>query len=266
MADYVVDEGERDEGPNERHNDEREPLVQPNQPTYLRFRQGRQPQIAHGGWSVCTGLILRVFKVAFCSLGLWGHQKWNYIPRSLFVMIRITQASYQIAFDCRCPFFDCNNYNKTHHNKTHHDKTNDFLHTREMCFTIFSLAALLSYSIFLICFKIASTSQDSAMMSPSKSLMEDVIDRKEITLLFFAFIIIMASFLSGIVLLYISVFEGNDIQVYVIATTVVLTHWASFNTCHVFAISSFSLGRYLVKYLEGVKAYLITFILEENKL
>ena len=172
-------------------------------------------------------------------------------------------------FDCRCPFFHCNNY-ETHHNETHHNKTNDFFHTREMCFTIFSLAALLSYSIFLICFKIASTSQDSVMMSPSKSLMDDVIDRKEITLLFFAFIIIMASFLSGMVLLFIFEFKNVHHEyikhIPAIATTVVLTHWASFNTCHVFAISSFSLGKYLVKYVEGVQAYLITFILEENKI
>ena len=255
MTDEVVDEGERDEGPNER-----EPLLQPT--LYLRFRQGRQPQNA-GGWSVCSGLILLVFKVVFCSLGLWGHQKWNCIPRFLFFMICLTQVGLQISFDYSCPFFDCKYYNKTHHNMT-----SESLHTREMCFTIFCLAALLSYSFFLICL-IASTSQDSAMMSPSKSMAE-VIDRKEITLLFFVFIIIMASFLSGLgVLLFIIEFKGDHEYVKYIclmATTIVLTHWTSFNTCHVFAISSFSLGKYLVKHLEGVKAYVITFILEENKI
>ena len=253
MADEEVEEGERDEGPNER-----EPLLQP---TYLLFRQGRQPQNA-GGWSVCSGLILLVFKVVFCSLGLWGHQKWNCIPRFLFFMICLTQVGYQISFDCSCPYFDCNYY------KTH-NKTNEPLHTSEMCFTIFCLAALLSYSIFLICL-IASTSQDSAMMSPSKSMAE-VIDRQEITLLFFVFIITVASFLSGIVLILVTDFKGNiDHEyvkyIYISAITIVLTHWASFNTCNVFAISSFSLGKYLVKHLEGVKAYVITFILEENKI
>ena len=257
MTDEVVDEGERDEGPNER-----EPLLQP---TYLRFRQGRQPQNA-GGWSVCSGLILLVFKVVFCSLGLWGHQKWNYIPRFLFVIIGIIQAGYQIFSDCSCPYFDCSYY-KTHNktNESFYTKTLDY--TENMCFTIFSLAALLSYSTFLVSL-IASTSQDLAMMSPSKSMAE-VTDRKEITLLFFVFIIIMASFLSGRVLLFTIEFKGDHEYVkhiYVIATTIVLTHWTSFNTCHVFAISSFSLGKYLVKHLEGVKAYVITFILEENKI
>ena len=256
MADEVAEE---DEGLNER-----EPLVQP---TYLLFRQGRQPQNPDG-WSVCSGLILSVFKVGFCSLGLWGRQRWRYIQyilRALFVMICITHAGYQISFDCSCPFFDCNYYNKTHHQ----NKTNEFQHTRETCFTIFSLAAFFSYSIFLVCL-IASSSQDSAMMTPSKSMAE-VVDRKEITLLFFVFIIIVASFLSGIVLLFIFEFKGKVNpeyvkHIYVIATTVVLTHWASFNTCHVFAISSFSLGKYLVKHLERVRAYVIAFILEENKI
>lgn len=249
MADEVAEE---DEGLNER-----EPLVQP---TYLLFRQGRQPQNPDG-WSECSGL---VFKVFFCSLGLWGHQRCSYFLRALFVMICITQAGYQISWDCNCPYFDCNYYNKTHHNKT-----NEFLHNGDMCSTIFSLAAFLSYSIFLVCLT-ASSSQDSAMMSPSESMAE-VIDRKEITLLFFVFIIIVASFLSGIVLLFTTDFNGEvDHEyvklIYVIATTIILTHWASFNTCHVFAISSFSLGKYLVKHLERVRAYVIAFILEENKI
>ena len=111
-------------------------------------------------------------------LGLWRHQRCSYFLRALFVMICITQAGYQISWDCNCPYFDCNYYNKTHHNKT-----NEFLHTGDMCSSIFSLAAFLSYSIFLVCL-IASSSQDSAMMSPSKSMTE-VIDRKEIT--FFCF-------------------------------------------------------------------------------
>lgn len=256
MADEEVEEGERDEGPNER-----EPLLQP---TYLRFRQGRQPQNA-GGWSVCSGLILLVFKVVFCSLGLWGHQKWNYIPRFLFVIIGIIQAGYQIFSDCSCPYFDCSYY-KTHNKTNESFYTKTLISTENMCFTIFSLAALLSYSTFLVSL-IAFTSQDSAMMSPSKSMAE-VTDRKEITLLFFVFIITVASFLSGIVLIFITRFKGNvDYKYlnYISAITIVLTHWASFNTCHVFAISSFSLGKYLVKHL-GVKTYVITFILEENKI
>jgi len=99
----------------------------------------------------------------------------------------MTQAVFQISADCGCPYFDCN-YTYT---------SKEFLPTREMCFTIFSLAAYLSYSIFLVCL-IVSSNRDSSMMSPCKT-MADVVDRKEITLLFVAFIIIFASYLSGMV-------------------------------------------------------------------
>ena len=79
--------------------------------------------------------------------------------------------------------------------------------------------------------------------------MLDVDGRKEITWLFFLFIIIMALFISGIVLLFSAQFKRNHDNLksrYVIAATVVLIHWASFNTCHVFAMSSLSLGKYLL--------------------
>lgn len=259
----MADDGEEQgRGGGDGVHNESEPLIwRP----YLRFRQGRQPQNA-GGWS-CSGLILAVFKVVFCSLGLWGHQKWNYIPRVLFVMICITQAGYQISADCGCQYFDCSHYNKTHHNKTE-----EFLQTRRMCFTIFSLAAFLSYLIFLVCL-IASRSEVSSMMSPCESV-ADVVDRKEITLLFFIFIIIMASFLSGMVLLFSVQFKSNNIQdnlksAYFMAAAVVLTHWASLNTCHVFAISSLSLSKYSVLkhfFFERAKAYVIAFSLEENEI
>ena len=182
MADDGEEQGRvrEDGGPNER-----EPLLN-IQPPHSRFRQGRQSQNA-GRWTVCSGLILPVFKAFFCSLGLWGNQTWNYIPRVLFFMTCMTQAVFQISADCGCPYFDCN-YTYT---------SKEFLPTREMCFTIFSLAAYLSYSIFLVCL-IVSSNRDSSMMSPCKT-MADVVDRKEITLLFVAFIIIFASYLSGMV-------------------------------------------------------------------
>lgn len=260
----MADNGEQGCGGVDGVRSESEPLIPP---PYLLFRQGRQPQNA-GGWSVCSRLILPVFKVVFCSLGLWGHQKWNYIPRVLFVMSCLTQAGYQISVDWGCPYFDCSYFSKTHHNKTE-----EFPKTRRMCFTMFSLAAFFSYSIFLVCLT-ASRSTVSSMMSPCKS-MADVVDRKEITLLFFIFIIIMASFLSGMVLLFSVQLKSNDIQdnlksaYAVIAAAVVLTHWASFNTCHVFAISSLSLGKYSVLkhfFFERAKAYVIAFILEENEI
>lgn len=217
MADEREERGERE--PNET-----EPLLSP-----IRQDQDRQPQNV-GGCSECPGLLFPFFKVVFSSLGLWGHQKWNCIPRALFLMFGLTQAVYQISADCGCPYFDCN-YNTTQI---------DFLHTRETCFTIFSVAAYLSYSVFIACL-IAYSSENSVRM--------DVDGRKEITWLFFLFIIIMALFLSGMVLLFIARFKTNHDNLmsrYVLSATVVLIHWASFNTCHVFAMSSLSLGKYFI--------------------
>ena len=242
MAGKLEEEGGRNEGAVER-----KPLVQQQEqePAYLYFRQGRKA----GRCLVCS------VKVIFCSLGFWGDQKWNYIPRALFVMICITQAGYQISADCNCPYFDCSFYNMTHYNKTI-----EFPQTRKMCLTIFSLAAFFSYSIFLVCL-IALRSKRNAVMSPSKSI-DDVADRKEITLLFFAFFIIMALFVSGMVLLFSVQFKTDgsldnlkpayltylNATTVLFPTTVVLTHWASFNICHVFVISSLSLGKYLLKH------------------
>ena len=98
----VEEEGEDEEfydASDEVHN-ENERLVQPRPPTYLRFRQGREPQLARR----YTGLILTVFKIIFCSLGLWGHRAWNYIPRVLFVTFCASQAAIQLSSDIRRPF------------------------------------------------------------------------------------------------------------------------------------------------------------------
>lgn len=183
---------EREEG-GLRETSETEPLL-----SRIRQDQDRQPQNV-GGCSKCSGLLFPFFKVVFSSLGLWGHQKWKYIPRALFFIFGLTQAVYQIFVDYGCPYFDCK-YNTT-------QQKIDFRPTRETCFTIFSVAASLSYSVFIACL-IAYGSEDSVSMSPSKSML-DVDSRKEITWLFFLFIIIMALFLSGMVLLFIAQFKRN---------------------------------------------------------
>lgn len=235
----MADEGREEglDGGDEIHN-ERERLVEPEPQTYLHFRQGREPQLA----SRYTGLILAVFKITFCSLGLWGHRAWNYVPRALFVIICAAQAANQVSTDIKCPYFDCSFYQKF--NQT---QLQEFLQTRETCFTLFSLAALLSYVIFLGCF-IASRRKDSALVSPSLSMTEDV-DRMEIVLLFLGFVVIVASFSSAIVLFFNCQSKMNLIQDKLIIATAILiflAHWASVNTCHVFAISSLTLGKFNV--------------------
>ena len=221
------------DGRDEVHN-ENERLVQPRPPTYLHFRQGREQQLARR----YTGLILTVFKIIFCLLGLWGHRAWNYIPRVLFVTICAAQAAYQFSSDFGCLFFDCSQ-----------KQPQEFLQTRQICYTVFSLAALLSYVIFLGCL-IVSRRKDSALVSPSLSMTEDV-DRTGVVLLFVCFLVHVAS--SAIVLSLDFIFKTYPIQANlqltnIIATSavIVLVHSAAINTCHVFAISSLTLGKFNV--------------------
>lgn len=225
-----MEEGRIDE-PDELQ-DEREPLLRPKPPTYLHFRLGREPQQA----SRCTRFILSVFKVTFCSLGLWGHQAWNYIPRIAFSAISLFQTVLWLSEDIGCPGFDCSfnqHFNVTPHKDDRIGRT---------CYTIFSLAALLSYVVFIGCFLIARR-KDSATVSPSES-MEDI-QRTDIVLLFLAFVFVMVSFSASLALYYIKP-STIHIKVEEVATAVAfVAHWASANTCHVFAVSSFALGKLL---------------------
>ena len=156
------------------------------------------------------------------------------------------KAVIQFSFDIGCPYFGFLQ-------KVNQTQLQEFLKTRDMCFSVFSLAALLSYAIFLLCV-IVSKRKDSALVSPSLSLAEDV-DRTEIVLLFLASVVIVASFSSATVLYVDFHFELNplndsvqDALITATAVVVFLAHWASVNTCHVFAVSSLTLGKFNLLY------------------
>jgi len=78
------------------------------------------------------------------------------------------------------------------------------------------------------------------------------IQRKDVSLLFLAFVFIIISFLSSLVLSYTNE-PANipfrfDVRFKIEEAAVAaqfLAHWASVNTCHVFAVSSFTLGKLL---------------------
>ena len=219
---------ERDETQNER-----EPLLRPEtSPTYLHFRPGREPQQANS----FTAFVLSVFKVTFCSLGLWGHQTWNYVPRVVLSAICVSPAVYWLCKD----IFNFNYIPR-------HD---DVGNTGKACFTLVSLAALLSYVVFTGSF-IAARRKDSALVSPSETMMLDV-QRADVSLLFLAFVFIIISFSSSMVLSFTteltSVLARFHVRLKVEETAVAvqyLAHWASVNTCHVFAVSCFTLGKLL---------------------
>ncbi|KAJ7336692.1 hypothetical protein OS493_011914 [Desmophyllum pertusum] len=87
-------------------------------------------------------------------------------------------------------------------------------------------------------------------MSPSISMMEDV-DKTEIYVLFLAFVIIVALISTTMVSFFYVYYQSDHLlimhfryQYIIIAILSLLASWASVNTCHVFAISSFTLGTF----------------------
>ena len=205
--------------------------------TYLYFRWGREPQLV----STSTRIILMIFKAIFCSLGLWSHRSWNYIPRLLFVVICAVQVSLQISFDLNCPYFDCN-FNEKHSNLT---VLTVFPGTQKACYSLFSFAALLSYVVFITSVT-TFRGTESALVSPSRSMIEDC-DKTAILWLFIGFVGFLSSLFIGLTLLYLKLYNNNNTYLSKLfigyTLTTVLAHWASVNTCHAFAVSSSSLGK-----------------------
>lgn len=103
-----------------------------------------------------------------------------------------------------------------------------------------STAAVLSYLVFIGCFIVAKR-KDSALVSPSQTMMKDI-HTTELFLLFFAFVFI---YVMPSLAAFIYYLRMNNI--FILRTGVVavfLAHWASVNTCNVFAVSSFALGKW----------------------
>ncbi|KAJ7384783.1 hypothetical protein OS493_020375 [Desmophyllum pertusum] len=221
---------------------ETEQLIPPLQQTYLYFRLTREPRNA----TRLTEFILTVFKISFCSLGLWGHQSWNYIPRILFMVVCVYQVVYQLHIDFTgCPNFDCRRFMQ---NLTDNDTLRkDDVATGNALFSIVSLAAVISYLIFIGCFFVARR-KDSALVSPSESMMVDI-NKTDAILLFLAFVFVIATFM-GLGASFYKIPATNQIRdpftIAVVTGTGAqfLVHWASINTCHVFAVSSSTIGTF----------------------
>ena len=234
------------------HNgSELEPLLARQQLTYLNFRFGREQTDT----DKCAGIVLAVFKFCFCSLGLWGHQAWNYIPRVLLGAVCIFQVFFVLYGDL---FNKCTNANFSNFTDT---KKRAMLNNRYMDdidITIFSLASVFSYLVFIGCF-MAAKRKDSVMVAPSQALMKDIA-RKDIFWLFFAFVLFTLFFLSSVSLFYILLIdnpvdagpaEGSFCKRLVASgvATQLLLHWVSLNTCHIFAVSCLALGKLFWSFL-----------------
>ena len=219
---------------------EGEPLLRRSQ---TDFRHGRDVQHTNR----CAASMLIVFKICFCSLGLWGHQLWNYIPRVLFVLVCIFQTIYRLFIYFGCVDFDCHfMQNSTSEAKTQVYK-DDFSTGYAIIFSIASLAADLSY-VVLVCSFVVAKQMDSALVAPSETLTKDI-NNTDVTLLSFAFTFINTSLLCLVVSIYLS---PSSIEMLNSTSSLaemagiagqVLAHWTSINTCHVFAVSTAAIGK-----------------------
>ena len=239
-----MEEGGRDHGGDEIHNEpagsETEPLLRPKPPTYLNFRIGRETHIA----SRCTRFVLAVFKVCFCSLGLWGHQAWNYIPRILFLVVCIYQTVYRLFIDCGCLDFDCHFVQNSSKRNT---PQKDDVATGNTVFTVAAMAADISYIVLVGSFMVAKR-MDSALVAPSETMTEDL-NETVITVLFVTFVFTIMSLL-GIGTSFYKLPSSNGLRnptfnvAEVTGTAAqLLVHWSSINTCYVFAVSSVAIGK-----------------------
>ena len=242
MADTQLDQQQKDTESNgviEAGNDEEQPLLPRQQPTYLNFRLGREAQDT----DKFAGFVLAVFKVCFCSVGLWGYQAWNYIPRVLVGAICIYQFVYDLYVVLRCRGFDCGFLQNSTDKKPAHHK--DDRKIENAVYTIASLAAVISYLLFIVCFIVAKR-KNSTLVSPSESMMTDL-GTKDVRLLCFVFIVITMLYLCSIAMFYSIIWsQPRDLYFDILATGVgamFMAHWTGITTCHVFAVSSFALGK-----------------------
>ena len=100
------------------------------------------------------------------------------------------------------------------------------------------MAAVISYLVFTGCF-MAAKRKDSALVAPSQSMMD--VHSTDISLLFVAFLFIYT--ISNSVALHYRL-ENNSIILTSGVVVICLAHWASVNTCNVFAVSSFAIGKF----------------------
>ena len=170
------------------------------------FRSGRKPLQR----SKCDTLVLAIFKICFCSLGLWGHQLWNYIPRVLVGAIVLYQAVYDFYVVLGCPGFDCGFLqNSTDKNKTSHHK--DDRKIANAVYTIVTVAAVISYFLFIGCFIATRRNTYVALITLSESLdaNNNDLDKKNVCCLCFAFTVITTLFLCSVAVFYAIIWKSQ---------------------------------------------------------
>ena len=114
-------------------------------------------------------------------------------------------------------------------------------------YTIVSVAAVISYFLFIGCFIATRRNTYVALITPSESLdaNNNDLDKKNVHCLCFAFTVITTLFLCSVAVFYAIICSQPRNSFFDILATGVgaqfFAQWTAITTCHVFAVSSFAL-------------------------
>ena len=222
-----------------------EESLSPQPPMYLNFRLGRDAQQT----TKCIKFALSALNLSFCFLGLWGHQAWNYIPRFLICALAIYKVFFLSYIDV---FQKCGSFNYSSEAMKLALRHGNVIGNIDL--TIFAMGSIFSYLVFVGCF-MAAKRKVSALVTPSQLISKDI--EKRGTFVLFLALLISTLLLLCSALLYFKILQDNLVIEESYCKTLVATgeaakfllHWVSVVTCHIFAVSSLALGRFIHSFL-----------------
>lgn len=192
---------------------------------------------------------LSALNLSFCFLGLWGHQAWNYIPRFLICALAIYKVFFLSYIDV---FQKCRSFNYSSEAMKLALRHGNVIGNIDL--TIFAMRSIFSYLVFVGCF-MAAKRKVSALVTPSQLISKDI--EKRGTFVLFLALLISTLLLLCSALLYFKILQENLVIEESCCKTLVATgeaakfllHWVSVVTCHIFAVSSLALGRFIHSFL-----------------
>ena len=219
---------------------ERRPLIPDQQSVKDFLREGRADLHPHK----LTQCMLAVIKIFFVSLGLWDNRWWSCIARIIVSLLCIYQAVYDMYVVLGCKGFDCGFLqNTTDKNVTHHK---DDRKLSNAVYSIASLGAVLSYGFIVVCFILAVRRNDSTLVSPADTMAGNLSNKDALQLCLY-FVLIAALYVCSVVLFYVIIRNQKRGATFDFLATGVASQffaqWTAITTCHVFAVSSFALGK-----------------------
>ena len=222
-----------------------EESLSPQPPMYFNFRLGRDAQQT----TKCIKFALSALNLSFCFLGLWGHQAWNYIPRFLICALAIYKVFFLSYIDV---FQKCGSFNYSSEAMKLTLRHGNVIGNIDL--TIFAMGSIFSYLVFVGCF-MAAKRKVSALVTPSQLISKDI--EKRGTFVLFLALLISTLLLLCSALLYFKILQDNLVIEESYCKTLVATgeaakfllHWVSVVTCHIFAVSSLALGRFIHSFL-----------------